>query len=82
MSRSLVDMVHVEFSGQGDEVLLRVRDDGVGWLKPSAAEEGLRWRLVSGLTHQLHGTVERKVSQVGGTMVEIRFPDGSFKPAS
>lgn len=73
--------VHVELAGQEGEVLLRVRDDGIGWPRPSAAEEGLGWRLVNGLVRQLRGTVERRIGEVGGTSVEIRFPDGSLEPA-
>jgi two-component sensor histidine kinase len=76
-------MISVDFHREGEDLVLIVADDGIGF-DPAAAPKGtgLGGRLVRALVAQLGGRAEtRSGAAIGGTVCTIRFPAQSPGPA-
>jgi two-component sensor histidine kinase len=70
--------IRVKFSAVGDDLVLTVQDNGVGF-DPNAVRRGVGTRLVQSLGQQLGGRVDYDCSQ--GTTVTLRFsPERIFSP--
>ncbi|MNV25871.1 Sensor histidine kinase LiaS [compost metagenome] len=69
---------HVLVAVRGEQLLLRIDDDGVGMPAPSGTPPapGLGMISMEERARLLGGTLEVSASPLGGTRVEVRFPLG------
>ena len=76
--------IHVTLDAEGDDLLLSIADDGVGFnakdnAKNDPRSTGMGQRIVSAMASKLAATVERDPNHAG-TRILVRFPRN--KPAS
>jgi two-component sensor histidine kinase len=66
--------IHVELKAEGDDLLLRISDDGVGLnVKADPRSTGMGQRIVGAMAAKLEASVERDPAH-SGTRVVVRFP--------
>jgi two-component sensor histidine kinase len=66
--------IHVELKAEGDDLLLRISDDGVGLnVKADPRSTGMGQRIVGAMAAKLEASVERDPAH-SGTCVVVRFP--------
>lgn len=66
--------IAVSVRREGDEILLRVSDDGIGMDEAARSGDGLGVQLIEGFAAHLGGAAE--FSADGGTTLVVRFPPG------
>ncbi len=72
--------IHVSLTGQGDDVVLSIADDGVGLnVKSDPRSTGMGQRIVTAMASKLEASVERDPSHAG-TRIVLRFRRAS-RPA-
>lgn len=66
--------IHVELAAMGDDLVLAIADDGVGFsARTDPRSTGMGQRIVSAMASKLEASVERDTERVG-TRIVLRFP--------
>ena len=73
--------ITLDLRRQGNDILLRIRDDGTG-IRAGSGSGGMGLRTMEYRAHILDGEISVGTAEGGGTLVECRVPRSARSAAS